>query len=373
MRILFSTDSLARGGKERQMAILAKALIAGNHELIFVAKRTDRDNNYFGEYSLSQGLIRTYSGYSDFRMAVSEFRPDLMVSWDAKSSFFGLLLYRRLRFTFINGSIRHGIREWKPDHVFRTVVCHLSPWVIANSQAGLRVNFLKAGQSRFVLRNGVEKRFGLIRTAQEREELRSEMVPGYREKPSVIFLSVANFVPYKDYFTIFRALARIKKREYFRYLIAGDGPMKGEITSAIRENDLEENVSVLGRRYDISDLMQISDVFIHSSKGEGISNAILEAMQAGLPVIATDVGGVSETVYPATSRLFPFGDEEVLARYLAEAFSSPWAGDMNSPGYREHLEKFSVERMLADFLQIMRLATGVETNGDLTAGGSGLS
>ncbi len=372
MRILFSTDSLARGGKERQMAILAKAIVKGKNEFLFVAKRIDRDSNYFAEYSLSLNLIKTYRGYSEFRKAVSEFRPDLMVSWDAKSSFYGLLIYRRLKFTFINSSIRHGIREWKPDHIFRAVVCHLSPWVMANSQAGLRANFLKEGRSRFVIHNGVERKFSLVHSAQEKEKLRNEIIPGYSEKHPLIFLSVANFVPYKDYFTVFRAFALIKKQINFRYLIVGDGPMREEIVYAIKENGLDDCVSLLGRRHNIVDLMQISDVFIHSSKGEGISNAILEAMQAGLPVIATDVGGVPETVYPPTSRLFPFGDKVVLAGHLSEAFSSPWAGNLNSHGYREHIEKFSVERMVADFHQIIRLTTGLEMTGDPAAGEDGL-
>ena len=357
-RILFSTDTLARGGKERQMAMLAKALLKREYVLIFVAKRTDPESNYFCEYGLDPALIRLYRGFASFSRVISEFSPDIVVSWDIKSSFYNLLLHRWLRFKFINGSIRHGIRAFKPDHLFRTVVCHLSPWVMANSHAGLQANNLRENRRRLVLYNGVEQRFGRSISDRQREELRDSLIPGHRFKPATVFLSVANFVPYKDYFTVFKALAGIRKQFDFRYLIAGDGPLKSAIEAAIREYGLEDNVMLMGRRSDIEDLLSVSDIFIHSSKGEGVSNAILEAMQAGLPVVASDVGGVRETVFPSTSYLFPFGDADALEEVLMVALRRAGLKELKSKAYRAHLNKFSDETMVSGFLEILSKVSG---------------
>ncbi len=352
-KVVFSTDSLARGGKERQMAILGKALLENEFDVIFLAKRTDSESNYFSEYSLDPDRIRTYQGFMSFYRAVLAFRPDLTVSWDAKSSFFNLLLYRALRYRFINGSIRHGIRAFRPGHLMRTAICHLSPLVMANSYAGLNANNLKADRRRFVLYNGVERRFRRSITGPERESLRDALMPGYREKPVPVFSSVANFVPYKDYFTVFRAMAEIRRETDFRYLVAGDGPMKNEIKAAVLNYGLENNVVLTGRMEDVRDVLCASDVFIHSSRGEGISNAILEAMQAGLPVIATDVGGIRETIYPPTSYLFAFGDADALARILKKVIRLPVFEELKSDGYKEHISRFSDEKMVAGFLDII--------------------
>lgn len=358
-RIAFSTDSLARGGKERQMALLARSLIECKFIFCFIAKRTDSGNNYLGEYGLSGELVRTYSDFTGFRTAVRDFRPDIVVSWDARSSFFNLLLHRRLHYVFINGSIRHGIWEWKPDHLLRAAVCRLSPFVMANSFAGLRANRLKPGRNRFVLYNGVDQDLSPRVTPAERERLKDAFIPGYLKRPGMVFISVANLVPYKDYHTVIRALSRVKQqRDDFWYLIAGDGPMKDEIFTAIRDQGLEENVMLLGRRHDIAELLRIPDVFIHSSRGEGISNAILEAMQAGLPVIASDVGGVEETVYRGTSLLFPYGDDEILAERIYMVLGRSVREETESEAYKNHLNRFSTETMVTGFLDILKAISG---------------
>ncbi len=357
-RILFSTDSLARGGKERQMALLAKALTERKYELKFLAKRTDSGSNYFREYGLDPERIITYKGFSSFCRAVSGFQPDLVVSWDAKSSFFNLLLYRLLKYRFINGSVRHGIRTCKPDHLFRTVICHLSPWVMANSYAGLRANNLRAGRRRFVLYNGVEQRFRRNLAGDEREKLRESLIPGYRDKPVPVFSSVANFVPYKDYFTVLKALSVIRGVTDFHYLIAGDGSLKNEITASIKKYGLEKNVTLLGRMSDTGEVLDTSDIFIHSSKGEGTSNAILEAMQAGLPVIATDVGGIRESIFPATSHLFKYGDSDALAEILKRMLTTKTYKEVESLDYREHLGRFSDDTMVSEFLHIVNRVCG---------------
>jgi glycosyltransferase involved in cell wall biosynthesis len=79
-------------------------------------------------------------------------------------------------------------------------------------------------------------------------------------------------------------------------LIVGDGRERGALKSQIERLGLLEHVQLLGSRSDIGDILRSIDIFVMPSLWEGLSLAMLEAMAAGLPVIATNVGGVSEVL-----------------------------------------------------------------------------
>src|SRR5207253_5451719 len=105
--------------------------------------------------------------------------------------------------------------------------------------------------------------------------------------------TVGRLDPVKDQVGLIRAFARADRAQASpgprALVIAGDGPCRGELEATIAELGLGDSVRVLGERDDIPLVLQALDVFVLSSIGEGISNAILEAMATGLPVIATPV------------------------------------------------------------------------------------
>lgn len=357
MRIVISTDTISRGGKERQISVLVKYLQERDIYLLILAKRIITGNSFFQEYNISEEQVKTYKGYKSFKNSVKEVKPDVVVSWDIKSSLYNILLNKKYRFKFINGSIRHGIRLFKPSHFYRSLLCHLSPYVISNSLAGLRVNNLKPGNRRFVLYNGIENKFRNNLSAKEKEYLKKRLIPGYTNNPGFVYISVANYVPYKDYFTIFRALAKLKEKQHFYYFVVGYGPMRTAVESQVSDFNLQENVIMVGRTEDVREYLFASDLMIHSSRGEGISNAILEGMYAGLPVIATKVGGVPETVYPSSSILFPYKDSEALYKCLLKSKELKESFDPDSEEYQAHLRKFSVETMMRRFEEIIDIVT----------------
>lgn len=355
MKIVFSTDTLSKGGKERIMAILASYLINQGRNLVFLSKmKTSDTNNYFDEYRLNNELIVPYGkGFLKYYRAVKNLNPDLIYSWDVQSSLYNLLLYKRLGYSYINGSIRHGIRLFKWSHLLRSLVCHLSPFVIANSISGLKANNLKPGERRLVLYNGIDSKFRNNLTKQEIISIKEKLIPGYIDRPGLVYISVANFVPYKDYFTVLKALARLKRDNIFYYLVLGDGPLRIKIEKAITKYSLEDRVILAGRRENVREYLFASDLMIHSSRGEGISNAILEGMYAGLPVIASDVGGVTETIFPGSSMLFAYKDHETLYKCLLKSHDLKRSFNPCSAEYQAHLGKFSHETMSSSFEEIM--------------------
>ena len=213
---------------------------------------------------------------------------------------------------------------------------------------------MKPGKNKFVLNNGVDRKFRQKKSEYEKREILSGFFPKYAEYPSKVIISIANFLPFKDYFTVFKALHKLRPRKPFVYLIIGDGPLKHELINMIGELNLDDAIKLLGRVDNVEDYLAVSDYYIHSSKGEGMSNAILEAMYAGLPVIATNVGGVSETVYKESSALFSYKDHNMLHDILLHVDEMFESFDPDSEDYRKHLELYSVDRMISDFEDIIR-------------------
>jgi glycosyltransferase involved in cell wall biosynthesis len=360
MKIIFTTDNIHRGGKERQLFILTRSLLDTGSDVRIITRDFSKEN-YLTEYGLDNGLTYIYrgktwlEGFHLFNKIVIIEKPDILISWDLQTSIFALSLYKKNNFVFINASIQHGIRLFRLSHILRSLVCFISPNIIANSLAGLRANNLRPDKRRFVLYNGIETKFLNNLTKAEVENLRKKLIPGYLDNQGIVYISVANFVPYKDYFTVFKALVKLKGDFVFYYLILGDGPMKIEIEKAIIKFGLETRVFLIGKTENVRDYLFSSDIMIHSSRGEGISNAILEGMFAGLPIIATNVGGVPETVFPGSSMLFPYKDDKALLNCLLKAPALFKDFDPGSEEYKNYLEKFSLESMVKRFEAIINV------------------
>jgi glycosyltransferase involved in cell wall biosynthesis len=357
-RIVFTTDTIRRGGKERQLFILVKNLLEKGYSVNIVTKKFSKDN-YLDEYGLTKEIIKVYHGetwikrFISFKQIALAEKPDYIISWDLETSIFNLFLYKKHGFIFINASIQHGIRLIRFSHILRSLVCFLSPYIIANSYAGLKANNLKPGRRRFVLYNGIENKFKNTLSKVEIESQRRKLIPGYSVKQGTVYISIANLVPFKDYSTVLKALNKLKERDSFYYLIVGDGPMRSEIIETIEKYRLEKRIFLIGEIENVIDYLFISDIMIHSSRGEGISNSILEGMYAGLPVIATNVGGIPETVFSGSSMLFNYKDNKALMECLIKASITGKNFNSASEEYLNHLNKFSISRMINRFEVIL--------------------
>src|SRR4051794_13786442 len=128
-------------------------------------------------------------------------------------------------------------------------------------------------------------------------------------------VSIGRFAFPKDFATLVEALAAT--RADYRAAFVGEGPLLPEIAATIRQRRLTERIDLLGNRGDVPGVLASADVFVLSSRSEGFPVSILEAMAAGLPVVATDVGGVAESVVDGeTGLLVPPGDPAGLAAAL---------------------------------------------------------
>lgn len=174
--------------------------------------------------------------------------------------------------------------------------------------------------------------------------------------------TVGRLDPVKDQVALIRAFAQAAPTGSSALVIAGDGPLRPVLEALVNELGLGDRVWLLGERHDIPMILRALDVFVLSSIGEGISNAILEAMATGLPVIATRVGGNSELVQDGrTGCLVEPRHPIALAHAIAAYFDDPGCARAHGTAARERAaHEFGLERMLGRYAALYRRYAALE-------------
>jgi glycosyltransferase involved in cell wall biosynthesis len=134
--------------------------------------------------------------------------------------------------------------------------------------------------------------------------------------PTVV--SVGNLRPEKGHKVLLKAFEKVvKELPVARLVLVGEGPLRGELEDVVTDLGLVGNVEFAGARPEVWSSLAAADVFALASFSEPLGLAVLEAMAAGLPVVATSVGGVPELVTTnVTGKLVPSGDEGALSAAL---------------------------------------------------------
>ena len=156
---------------------------------------------------------------------------------------------------------------------------------------------------------------------------------------------VARFVAVKEHELLIRALSRVEG-DYHLDLV-GDGPLRAQAESQAR--CLNGRVTFHGERADVPELLAQEHIAVLASKWEGLPLTVLESMRAGLPVVASHVGGVAEAVtHRVNGLLTPVGDEESLRQSLQLLVADPdLRARMGAEGRRRYERDFTLQRMLA--------------------------
>lgn len=215
-----------------------------------------------------------------------------------------------------------------------------------------------------VLFNGV--RLDAYRTAANdltvRTTVRREL--GIADSEFVV-VQVARLNELKDHATAARAIARLHTQlasgsPEVRWLVIGDGEKRGVLEAAVRDNGIADVTQLLGTRRDVPRLLAAADVCLLSSISEGIPLTLIEAMAARLPVVSTDVGGVSEVVVPEiTGLLAPAGDDATLAKHLVRlATDRELVSRMGRNGAVRADDLFSFQSMADGYANVFEEVSG---------------
>jgi glycosyltransferase involved in cell wall biosynthesis len=158
--------------------------------------------------------------------------------------------------------------------------------------------------------------------------------------------NVARLAPQKDHRTLLEAAALMPEADF---AIAGEGELRDEL-----ERAAGPNVRLLGRRSDVPDILASLDVLAFPSLYEGLCLAVIEAQVAGVPVVATAVGGIKETVVDGeTGLLVPPQDPEALATAIRRLLEHPTeAARLADEARRRAVDRYSLQRMIDETLAL---------------------
>lgn len=168
----------------------------------------------------------------------------------------------------------------------------------------------------------------------------------YRESNEITVVMVARFAPPKDHIAAVRAISRLDIPCRLRFI--GDGPTLPAVKAEAEAAGVTKRIEFMGSRNDIPHILAQSDIFVLASDWEGLPLSVLEGMRAGLPVVASNVGGVSEAVDDGkTGFLVPRGDIDAISERIRRlAINYELRQAMGTAGRQRYEQYFSFKGML---------------------------
>ncbi len=243
---------------------------------------------------------------------------------------------------------RNPLSRWKYARPARFIAVseRVREVLCANGVAADRVS---------VVRSGVDLRGR--RTPASAATLRSlGLVPG---RPLVVMVS-ALVAPHKDPETFLEAVAEARRAGHdLQALLIGDGPLAAATDRSCRRLGLDGVVRLPGFRPDAVELLAAADVAVLSSRDEGLGTTLLDAMAAGVPVVATAAGGVIEIVRDGVDGLLvAVGDGGALGAAIGRVLRDPALRRALSAAGRERVRQFSIDSTVEGTLAIYRTLDG---------------
>jgi len=359
MKIFFLIDGFGRGGRERQLCILLKNIVAIADIELFIFSDNIQYDIPLDKEKIHICTLETAKSLKNFVLFVEYIKkekPDIIHFFDNISSLYALVAKIVYRVKLIDGSIRYAgkLRPCIKWTILKKIRFFFADRIIANSYQGLRVEGLQQSKKAITIHNGIDIRE--FRNKSNKEVKDFPKIP----PDSIKVVMLGRFYTLKDYATYIKVAEKIvTKFDNIYFFCIGDGPDREKVENSIG-NILNQRLFFLGNRSDISTLIIKMDigVLLNNTNGhaEGISNAIMEYMVAKLPVIATNAGGTPELVKDGFSGfLVPAFDERIIFNKLKFLIENPKiSNEFGKKGQRIINNEFSIEKMKKSYEKVYR-------------------
>jgi glycosyltransferase involved in cell wall biosynthesis len=356
-RILHLIPAFDCSGAEKQLRLLARGLLQAGFDTHVCLLAPSGPTPELAFAGIQPTIVERRWNFDpcawwNLKRLVEHLRPDVVHAWQCTANAYGLA-------TMLGGSFKRliaGYRSMEPvDHSLKArldrEIGRRSTGLVANSR----------GVKNFYVKNGLpENKFNVIDNAVElpvgsnstRQQILDEL--GLPENSRLIGM-VGRLMPHKRFKDAIWAADLLKVvRKDVHLLIFGDGPHFDRLHRFREQVRIEDHVHFLGNRTDLQRFYPHFDLLWSTSAYEGQSNAILEAMAAGVPIVASDIPGNRELVVAKeTGVLVPVGDRGGFAREAHRLLETPeLARQLGEAGRERVRREFTVEKMVGKYLDL---------------------
>ena len=187
--------------------------------------------------------------------------------------------------------------------------------------------------------------------------MREELGAGPDE---LLVVTLGRLTPQKAHHHVITIAAQLRDRHpQLRYAIVGEGGRMEELAELIRTNKVEDRVRLMGLRSDAPDLLGSADLYLSCSDWEGLPLSTIEAMAAGLPVVATRTEGSGQLFTEDTGLVVPIGDVPAMTEAIARLAQDPaLRAQMGAAARVRALAEFSHQRMCAELAGLLARVAG---------------
>ncbi len=181
------------------------------------------------------------------------------------------------------------------------------------------------------------------------------------EPEAVVIVHVGRFVELKNHALLLQAFAQLKSTHPLYLWLVGDGELRPAMEQRARELGIAERVRFWGVRSDVADILNAADIFTLPSKYEGNPMAVMEAMAAGLPVVASHVGGIPELVEDEHQGLLvPADDQPCLVQGLQALIDNPTKRyQLGKSAVERARKKFDIRQTVQAYEKLYEMELGV--------------
>lgn len=349
--ICITINSLVSGGAEKQCLLLAKALKPYHNTIVVILSARSIYPPHISVIE-KEGLAHVFLAKNPLKRAceftnlLQKRKIDIIFSFLPTDTVWAAIFGNVARVPYIIGGIRSSYLPWIKHLILRAVHNHLLNYTITNNYSAYNSSIEFGFKNKvLVIPNGIE-----IRPFSPRRKL---------DDKTITIISVGRLVKSKAYETAIKCIALLKKilkNNYeLKYKIVGHGPEQDSIAANIEYYGLGEEIELITYPSDIYELLESSDIYLSTTTFEGISNAIMEAMNCALPLVVTDAGDNSRLVLNNKNGfLTAIHDYKDMAEHLCFLIENPTIRkQMGMKSYKHLVKSFSFEAFQNKYLNLL--------------------